>query len=153
MFDFKVDERGFEALMKSRRGKFATELDKALDTIRERWRRQLTTQQRNYRQSGWPKLKESYAEEKREKYPGTPILTRTGQMMRGYIREVQVDPQQGSVTLNWPGPEGTDVYIRAQAHQGVTAQPKGMPVRPFRFGPFEEIARQEFDRAIKKALK
>lgn len=161
MFTFKIDENSVEIFGKRIEDATKGKIKKGLGDIKREWQKEFV-RQRARLQSKWTKLKGytikdgkrtgekgSYYARKREEYLHhrnnvryLSILTRTGEMLEGYIQGIRVDNINLSVEIPFPN-------LRAEVHQGIREKPRGMlAYRPFEVEKFEDIAIRIMDEAI-----
>lgn len=165
MIRIAIDEDTFAKFgQRYRRGKINA-VKKALDEIRAQWQLEFVRQQSRLSRSKWPRLKgfpittgkTYYARKRRElyshKHPEVHFLTplkRSGRMLDGYIKGIQVNTQDLFVRVPIPiDPFGNDKRgRRALVHQGLVPAPPGVSARPFELDRFQLVGQ----RILKKAL-
>ena len=161
MFTFQVQEASLDKLVLRYYNTIDKNMEEARSEIRVAWGKELYKQQLTYhRSSFWPPLSKAYATRKARQYSqsGNDVrynttLRRTGTMLKGYVDGIQVNEKfaDGSLGVTMPFPQG-QAGIRAKAHQGVIGRPQGMPVRPFTYEGFHQIAFDKYKQAVKKSF-
>ncbi len=156
MFKFKLADGSLEKMVTRFRARIHDNLINSLDQIRGGFQQQLRIEQTRGDSGGWMRLESSYLKRKEREYPGQPILSRTGVMMKGYIKGVRTDPFNNQVIVDFPGNPGFPVYRRARIHQlfgvGKSKTIRPIPVSEQGYEDFKNIAIKEFSKAISKSL-
>jgi hypothetical protein len=155
MLEFTLDESSLEGIEKRFGKRLNKHMRAALNDMRDEISSWLLMEQQKGSNGGWEPLKSSYEERKEREFPGQPILSRTGQMMSSYLRSIEISPKDYSVSVNYPSPEGSQVNLRARAHQEGR---EFLPARPFPvddqgYQDFEDIAIRHFRNALTKTVK
>jgi hypothetical protein len=153
MFRFTVPAYSVEQIVTDFRKSFKGNLVNSLDDMRRDYQDWMRLEQQRGDAGGWTKLSTSYEKEKERNYPNQPILSRTGNMMKGYIQGIRTVPSEAMVVIDFPGTAGFPVHRRAKAHQdGVGVPQRPFPVDNIGYEEAVNIAMRNFRNAIQKSL-
>ncbi len=155
MIDVELQRRSLDGWRTNIYRRFRKQLEIAQADIKVEFAREIFRQQLTRGDGRWENLNQVYDLRKEKEYPGREILTRTGDMIAGYVAGIDtpLTKTRVSVVMPYPGVEGDPdrINVRARSHQNDHRQPEGVPPRPFDVEKFQAIATKRINEAMRRA--